>query len=73
MLIYYRYQEFEGFEFAKAEGHGVVVKERHTIIEEWPWRLKKRPGEPGAQEEFDIFIAAGPHGTERYMEWRKVQ
>lgn len=50
-----------------------MVKDRHTIIEKWPMGLKKRPGQPGAQEEFDIFIAAGANGTERYMEWRKVE
>jgi hypothetical protein len=48
------------------------VKEKHTIIEKWPFRLKLRPGQPGAQEEFDRLLAGGVTGKERYVEWKRI-
>lgn len=50
----------------------VAMKEKHTVIEKWPFRLKLRPGQPGAQEEFDRLVGGGVSGEERYMEWRRV-
>lgn len=50
---------------------GVAIKEKHTIIEKWPYRLKLRPGQPGAQEEFDRLITGGVSGKECYVEWRR--
>lgn len=73
MLIHHRYKTLEVFKFAEAEAHGLEIKGRHTIIEEWPMRLKKTPGQPGAEEEFEIFRAAGGDGMERYVEWRKKE
>lgn len=46
-------------------------KVNHTIIEQWPYRLKLQPGDPGAQEEFDRLFSGGLSGTECYLEWRK--
>lgn len=51
---------------------GAAMKERHTIIEKWPYRLKLRPGQPGAQEEFDRLMTGGPSSKERYVEWKKT-
>jgi hypothetical protein len=48
------------------------VKEKHTIVEQWPFRLKLRPGQPGAQQEFDRLLAGGVSGKERYVEWKRV-
>ncbi|KAK4101258.1 hypothetical protein N658DRAFT_566963 [Parathielavia hyrcaniae] len=36
-----------------AQFYGMAMKEKHTIIEKCPLRLKLRPGQPGAQDEFD--------------------
>ncbi|KFY35595.1 hypothetical protein V494_05774 [Pseudogymnoascus sp. VKM F-4513 (FW-928)] len=44
---------------------GGAVKENHTIIEKWPFRLKLQPGQPGAQEEFDRLLCGGVSGKER--------
>ncbi|RDA86906.1 hypothetical protein CP532_1837 [Ophiocordyceps camponoti-leonardi (nom. inval.)] len=51
---------------------GATVKETHTIVEKWPWRLKLRPGQPGAQEEFDRVLGSWAIGKERFVEWKKV-
>jgi hypothetical protein len=51
---------------------GAMMKEKHTIIEKWPYRLKLRPGQPGAQDEFDRCLMKGVSGKERYIEWKKI-
>ena len=51
---------------------GAAIKENHTVIEKWPFRLKLRPGQPKAQEEFDRLLRGGVSGKERYMEWKRV-
>lgn len=51
---------------------GAAMKEKHTIIEKWPFRLKLRPGQPGAQEEFDRLLGGGVSGKERYVEWQRI-
>ncbi len=48
------------------------MKDTHTIIEKWPFRLKLQPGQHGAQEEFDRLLSAGVSGKERYVEWKRV-
>lgn len=55
-----------------AELLGAAMKETHTIIDKWPYRLKLRPGQPGAQEEFDRRFSGGTSGKERYVEWKRV-
>lgn len=47
---------------------GVVIKDPHTIIDEWPMRL-----DPGtrAQWEFKLLRDSAHTGTERYVEWKK--
>ncbi|PFH56468.1 hypothetical protein XA68_16469 [Ophiocordyceps unilateralis] len=51
---------------------GAVIKENPTIIEKWPYRLKLRPGQPKAQQEFERVLASWAIGKERYMEWRRA-
>ncbi|KAJ5798007.1 uncharacterized protein N7503_007303 [Penicillium pulvis] len=56
-----------------ADVFGAKMKEKHTIIEKWPYRLKLRPGQPGAQDEFDRRLCTGLSGKERYLEWKRAQ
>lgn len=68
---YIRY--LENFKVSEvADFLGAKMKEKHTIIEKWPYRLKLRPGQPGAQDEFDRYMSAGLSGKERYLEWQRV-
>ncbi|KAK4237717.1 hypothetical protein C8A03DRAFT_44438 [Achaetomium macrosporum] len=63
----------KNFKFAEAAQFlGAAMKEKHTIIEKWRFRLKLRPGQPGAQEEFDRLLAGGVSGKERYVEWKRI-
>jgi hypothetical protein len=63
----------EKFDFAKAaELTGAVMKNEHTVIEKWPFKLKLRPGQPGAQDEFDRLMGGGVSSKERYLEWKRV-
>ena len=50
---------------------GMAIKEKHTIVDKWPMRLKLKSGQPGAQEEFDIAQSSEHSGSERYMEWKR--
>ncbi|KAF5653986.1 SET and MYND domain protein [Fusarium sp. NRRL 25303] len=50
----------------------VGIKDEHTIIEKWPFRLKLKPGQAGAQEEFDRMMGPGVTGKEFYLEWKRV-
>jgi hypothetical protein len=36
------------------------------------FRLKLRPGQSGAQEEFDRLLSGGVSGKERYVEWKRI-
>ena len=53
-----------------AAHHGMVMKDKNTVVPKWPYRLMKKFGEAGAQEEFDALLASGLSGTERYVEWK---
>lgn len=55
------------------EALGVAMKDKHTIIDKWPYQLKLRPGQPGAQEEFNRLLRGGLSGNERYVEWRRTK
>ena len=55
-----------------ARALGAEMKETHSVIEKWPFRLKLQPGQPGAQEEFDRLFGGGVSGKERYVEWKRV-
>jgi len=51
----------------------VRVKSRNGIVDKWPTRLKLRPEQPGAQEEFNAAVASKLNGTEIYLEWQRVK
>ena len=42
------------------------------LKEKWPFRLKLKPGQAGAQEEFDRMMGPGVTGKEFYSEWKRV-
>lgn len=54
---------------ACAQSAGVRIKAKNTIIEAWPMRLRKKPGEEGAEEDFERLLASTCIGAERYVEW----
>ncbi|KAJ5761103.1 hypothetical protein N7520_008259 [Penicillium odoratum] len=64
-MKYYKFKEASEF-------FEVTMKNEHTIIEKWPYKLKLRPGQPGAQDEFDRALTMGVSGKERYVEWKRV-
>ncbi|KAF0638218.1 hypothetical protein FPSE5266_00605 [Fusarium pseudograminearum] len=51
---------------------GVAIKEKHTIVEKWPHRLKRKPHQRGAKEDFDLSMRGGASGKELYLEWKRV-
>ncbi|KAF3480032.1 class I glutamine amidotransferase-like protein [Arthroderma uncinatum] len=44
---------------------GAAMKDNHSIIDKWPFMLKLRPGQQGAQEGFDRSIGGGMSGKAR--------
>ncbi|KAG8157039.1 hypothetical protein KVR01_013029 [Diaporthe batatas] len=66
-----RYVKNSGFAEA-AERAGATRKKKNTVVEDWPFKLKLRPGQPGAQDEFDRLICGAVSSKERYVEWKKV-
>ncbi len=63
------YMEIAEFKEAAREFQ-MMMKSQNTIIQKWPYRLKKKLGETGAQDEFDKLLASSWTGAERYVEWR---
>lgn len=61
-------QDFEKY----AREAGLLMKRKNTIVETWPLRLKAKPGDDGAQEEFDLLLSSTSSITEYYVEWSKV-
>jgi hypothetical protein len=66
-----RYRAHRNFE-AIAPESGAAEKENNTIVEKWPLRLKRQPGQEGAQDEFRVMLGSSCSGMERYMEWTRV-
>ncbi|KAL8792020.1 MAG: hypothetical protein Q9195_005361 [Heterodermia aff. obscurata] len=52
-----------------ARNAGLRMRVLNRVIEAWPMRLKKRPGDQGAEEEFKALMESGCTGAERYVEW----
>jgi hypothetical protein len=63
--------ELQGFKSA-AKGARLTMKKKNTIVELWPLRLTTRPGDIGAQEEFDLLLSSSSSGVERYVEWSRA-
>ncbi|KAI1359481.1 hypothetical protein F5Y08DRAFT_349648 [Xylaria arbuscula] len=64
------YVEMEGFA-ASARSAGVEMKERHTIIQRWPLKVKggQHPTSKD-KEDFKLLLGSGHGGQERYVEWK---
>jgi hypothetical protein len=63
----------EVHDFRRAEqAFRMSMNKKNTIIPQWPTKLKLRPGQEGAQEEFDILAASAHAGVERYVEWKRT-
>ncbi|KAH9842165.1 hypothetical protein Tdes44962_MAKER01543 [Teratosphaeria destructans] len=52
---------------------GLHMKKNNTIVEEWPMGLKSHPDAPGAKEDFDLLLASGHTGCERYVESARIE
>lgn len=63
--FYMRTMEFE----ARARDAGVQMRKKNRVVEMWPMRVSKSPGENGAREEFERVLASRSRGAERYVEW----
>jgi hypothetical protein len=48
-----------------------VVMKTNTVTEPWPTQLKLKPGQNGAQEEFDVLLGSSLSGLEHYVEWKR--
>ncbi|KAL7909005.1 hypothetical protein GGI35DRAFT_493828 [Trichoderma velutinum] len=60
------------FRFSQVEQlFGVVMKEKHTVIDKWPFRLKLQYGQAGALEELVRLTDEVVFAKERYVEWRR--
>lgn len=63
-----RYMHRFQFE-ALGKAFGIEMKSKHTIVEKWPMRLPKRP----TKREFELLYWSGHQGSERYVEWSRVE
>jgi hypothetical protein len=50
---------------------GLVMKEKHTIIEAWPFRMKETAYSVAAKRNFEFLYRSGLVGWERYVEWKR--
>lgn len=66
--LFGHYMRINNFDKVGREA-GLRMKTANTVIDPWPLRLRKRYGEPGAQEAFDRLMESGSAGIERYVEW----
>lgn len=48
---------------------GAKIKEDNDLVEKWRLRVKRKPGQEGAEEEFRMVLASSHTGCERYVEW----
>lgn len=60
-------RDFEG----AAQAAAAKMKDKNTLVEEWPFRVKRAPGETGAEEEFRMVFASRHSGVQRYVEWTR--
>lgn len=57
----HRFDEFAHFT-------GMEMKQVHTIIDKWPCKVKKKPEQRGAKEEFETLLGSAHFGSQRYVE-----
>jgi len=65
---YMKQLDFEGV----ARTAGARMKTRNSIVEDWPLRVKRKAGQPGAEGEFRTVLASDHTGIERYVEWART-
>ena len=53
-------------EISKATG--LKMKSKNTIVQPWPMRIK----ENATQREFNVLLASGHNGSERFVEWENA-
>lgn len=68
-------QYMQEFDFAgAARSAGVVMKTEHTIVDRWPFAMKRQPHEPGAVFELQLLLGSiwysYPQCWVRYTEWK---
>ena len=51
-----------------SKAYGAHMKVKNTIVKHWPMRLPKN----GTVAEFNVLMASGHNGSERYVEWEKA-
>ncbi|KAK8103314.1 hypothetical protein PG984_016460 [Apiospora sp. TS-2023a] len=68
--LFDKYKDREGF-VPILYGKGMEIKAKNTIVDKWPLRMKKRPEEEGAKEEFQGLLNRINRGGEVYVEWRR--
>lgn len=51
-----------------ATRYGLVIKERHTIVQPWPYKIRNQT----TKKEFDVLRASSTTGFERYMELQRL-
>lgn len=56
---------------------GVVMKPNHTIVDRWPFAMKRQAGEPGAIHELQLLLGSFwysyPQAWVRYVEWKRQE
>lgn len=67
-LYFSKYVKQTDFHQSERE-HGLRRRPTNTIIERFPYRLKKAFGADGYEEEFDTLLASSLAGGETYVEW----
>ena len=50
-----------------SEATGLKIKSKNTIVQPWPTRIKEN-----AQHDFNVLLASGHIGSERYVEWENA-
>ncbi|KAF5854000.1 hypothetical protein GGP41_006766 [Bipolaris sorokiniana] len=48
---------------------GMAIKEKHTIVQPWPYRVENQT----TKKDFDVLRASSTTGFERYMEFQKLE
>ena len=66
--LFEKYMEMVGLKEV-GDRQGMKMKKPNGVIEAWPYRMKKRAGQEGAQEEFETVFMSFTMGGGRYVEW----
>ena len=50
----------------------MCMKEKNTVIDKWPYRLREKPRTEAGRREFENLHASDLTGGERYVEWNRA-